>query len=154
PTTTTLWYTPPSSSFPPPCVPARGVRFPAELRSIDLAATSRRHASLVAPGRTGGHMLSSRLEWLRRFVLLAVIAVFAPFGPPAFAQTRQVSTDSLVYDLGNPDPVRRQDAAQALGAAHFQQATPELVALAHDPIAAVRRAVEMSLERMEDVQAL
>src|SRR5207253_5348073 len=41
-----------------------------------------------------------------------------------------------------------------LGLAKYRAATPDLVALAHDPADAVRREVELSLERMEDSQAL
>lgn len=70
------------------------------------------------------------------------------------AQSRQVSVESLLYDLKNPDPLRRQAAAHELGIAKYRAATPDLVALASDPVASVRREVELSLERMEDIQAL
>jgi HEAT repeat protein len=75
-------------------------------------------------------------------------------GARSAAQTRQVSVESLVYDLKNPDALRRQAAARALGAARQRSATPDLVALAHDPVDAVRREVELSLELMEDIRAL
>src|SRR5439155_15373980 len=75
-------------------------------------------------------------------------------GAPLAAETRKVSSDSLIYDLKNPDPLRRQAAARALGAARFQPATANLVAMAHDPVAAVRREVEMSLELMNNSDAL
>src|SRR4029453_11965677 len=60
---------------------------------------------------------------------------------PAAAQTqvRLVPAESLIYDLKNPDPVRRQSAAHELGVAKFAAATPDLVALAGDPDASVRR---------------
>jgi HEAT repeat protein len=77
-----------------------------------------------------------------------------PAGAPLAAQTRQVSVESLIYDLKSPDPLRRQAAARELGATRYRAATPDLVALAHDPVDAVRREVEMSLEAMGDIQAL
>ncbi len=65
-----------------------------------------------------------------------------------------MSVESLIYDLKNPDAVRRQTAAKDLGVAKARGATPDLVALAHDPAPAVRRAVELALERMDDAQAM
>ena len=41
-----------------------------------------------------------------------------------------------------------------LGTARYLAATPDLVALAHDPDAGVRREVELALERMADIAAL
>jgi len=96
----------------------------------------------------------SRALW-PRLVMLAIGAVaLTPLSVPLAAQTRQVSTDSLIYDLKNPDALRRQAAARELGAAKYRPATRDLVPLAHDPVSAVRREVELSLERMEDIQAL
>src|SRR5205807_6312351 len=63
---------------------------------------------------------------------------------PLAADTRQVSIESLLYDLKHPDPLRRQSAARELGAAKYRPATPQLVPLANDPVAAVRREVELS----------
>jgi HEAT repeat protein len=98
-------------------------------------------------------LVQSRAQWLR-LVGLAVAAFALMPGARLAAQTRQVSVESLIYDLKNPDPLRRQAAARGLGAAKHQAATPDLVALAHDPVAAVRREVEVSLERMADIRAL
>ena len=53
-----------------------------------------------------------------------------------------------------PDALRRQAAVRELGAVKYRAATPDIVPLVHDPVAAVRREVEFSLERMEDIQAL
>jgi HEAT repeat protein len=93
-----------------------------------------------------------------RVLRLAVLATGAfaltPMSAHLAAQTRQVSIETLIYDLKSPDALRRQAAARELGAAKYRPATPDLVALAHDPISAVRREVELSLERMEDIQAL
>jgi len=72
----------------------------------------------------------------------------------ARAQTTQVTTDSLIYDLKNPDAPRRLAAARDLGAAKFLPAIPALLPLAEDPDAAVRRQVELSLEEMADIRVL
>jgi HEAT repeat protein len=92
----------------------------------------------------------------RRLGSLALATtLLAPLaGAHLTAQARQVSVESLLYDLKNPDPLRRQAAAHELGIAKYRAATPDLVALASDPVASVRREVELSLERMEDIQAL
>ncbi len=70
------------------------------------------------------------------------------------AQTRQVPVDSLIYDLKNPDAVRRREAAKVLGDNRIKRAIPDLVAAAGDPDAAVRRAVVTALANMEDMGAL
>jgi HEAT repeat protein len=96
----------------------------------------------------------TRSRWLRRAVVAAAVLATLPRGARLMAQTRQVSVESLIYDLGNPDALRRQAAVRELGAAKYRTATPNLVALAHDPADAVRREVEFALEKMEDIQAL
>jgi HEAT repeat protein len=99
--------------------------------------------------------LQARSQWLRLAGCAAAALVIAPGGGRLVAATnRQVSVESLIYDLGNPDADRRQTAARDLGVAKYKPATPNLVALAHDPEPAVRRQVELALERMEDIQAL
>jgi HEAT repeat protein len=71
------------------------------------------------------------------------------------AQTaHQVSTDSLIYDLKNPDAPRRTAAARELGNAKFLPAIPALLLLTEDPDPAVRRQVEIALEEMGDIQVL
>ena len=87
-------------------------------------------------------------------LLITALALLAPtsFNAPLVAQT--VSVDTLIYDLKSPDAGRRQIAARELGALKHRAAIPDLVAMAHDPAAAVRREVELSLERMEDIQTL
>jgi HEAT repeat protein len=94
--------------------------------------------------------------WLRLAIVAAAAGASVPFGAvlTAQTQTRQVSVESVIYDLNNPDPGRRQAAARELGAVKYKMATPHLVAMAHDPDASVRREVELSLERMEDMMAL
>ncbi|MBW8867216.1 MAG: HEAT repeat domain-containing protein [Acidobacteria bacterium] len=84
----------------------------------------------------------------------AMLAVPAASAPLAAAGTRQVSVESLIYDLKHPDALRRQAAARELGAVKYKPATPQLVPLASDPVAAVRREVELTLELMDDAQAL
>src|SRR5436190_19292371 len=99
-------------------------------------------------------MVLSSHPWLERAVFTLGVVALLSSGAPLAAETRKVSSDSLIYDLKNPDPLRRQAAARALGAARFQPATANLVAMAHDPVAAVRREVEMSLELMNNSDAL
>jgi len=69
-------------------------------------------------------------------------------------QNRQVPVDSLIYDLKNPDPVRRKDAATALGMNKVQRAVPDLVAAAKDADPSVRREVVIALDRMVDARAI
>lgn len=98
--------------------------------------------------------IQSRAPGVRVAVLPLVVLALATAGARLIAQTRQVPVESLIYDLKNPDPVRRQSAAQALGIARHVPATPHLVAMVNDPVPVVRREVELSLERMDDVQAM
>ncbi len=69
-------------------------------------------------------------------------------------QTRQVPVESLIYDLKNPDPVRRKEAATLLGNNKVQRATPDLVAASGDANADVRREVVTALDKMLDMRAL
>ena len=68
--------------------------------------------------------------------------------------TLQVTMESLIYDLKNPDAPRRLAAARSLGNARFQPAIPALLPLAEDPDASVRRQVEVTLEEMGDISVL
>lgn len=76
--------------------------------------------------------------------------------PVAYAQsqTRQAPVDGLIYDLKNPDPVRRREAAKLLGDNKVKRAIPDLVAVSSDPDATVRRAAIFALANMSDVQCL
>ncbi len=86
-------------------------------------------------------------------VVLAFCAALS--ASAASAQTpRQVTTDSLIYDLKNPDAGRRKDAARDLGAAKFLPAIPALLPLTEDSDPGVRRQVELTLEEMNDIQTL
>ena len=67
------------------------------------------------------------------------------------AHTREVSIESFVYDLKHPDAVRRQTAVRELGANRYRAAIPQMIPLTTDPVAAVRRELELSFERMDDV---
>ena len=89
-------------------------------------------------------------------VLPVVLALCAALSASsAGAQTvRQVSTDSLIYDLKNPDAGRRTDAARQLGTAKFVPSIPALLPLTEDPDAGVRRQVELAFEEMNDIQTL
>jgi HEAT repeat protein len=87
-------------------------------------------------------------------VFAAVLLILMPGAAGLIGDTRQVSTDSLIYDLKHPDPMRRQDAAKALGLSRYRPAIPDLIPLAKDEAPAVRREVELALEQMDDIQTL
>jgi HEAT repeat protein len=72
----------------------------------------------------------------------------------ALAQTRQVPVESLIYDLKNPDPVRRREAATTIGQRKVQSATPDLVAAVHDSDPSVRRAIVIALQQVQDARAV
>ena len=86
--------------------------------------------------------------------LLLAFALATAGGRSTAAQTRQASTDSLIYDLKNPDAPRRQSAVRDLGIARFLPAIPALLPLAADPEASVRRELELTLEAMNDIRVL
>jgi len=89
---------------------------------------------------------------------VAIVAAVLCLSMAAQAQTakgtRQVSVESLIYDLKNPDPVRRKEAAKLLGDNKLQSATPDLVSAASDADAAVRREVVIALDKMRDSRSL
>ena len=91
---------------------------------------------------------------LRPFMGLLCIGMFLPGLRAAGQETRQVPVDSLIFDLKNPDPVRRKQAAILLGTQRIQRATPDLVAAAGDSDASVRREIVLALDKMRDVRAL
>jgi HEAT repeat protein len=85
-----------------------------------------------------------------------VLALTMAMLVPGFtaAQTRQVPVESLTYDLKNPDPVRRREAATLIGQNKVQSATPNLVAAVRDTDASVRRAVGIALQQVQDGRSL
>jgi HEAT repeat protein len=90
-----------------------------------------------------------------RYAALAItVLVLASAAPGLTASTRQVSVESLIYDLKSPDAARRQAAVKELGAVKYRAAIPEMVPLAKDPSAPVRRELELAFENMEDAQTL
>ena len=88
------------------------------------------------------------------FLVVVACAFGAAGGRSASAQTRQASTESLIYDLKNPDAARRLAAARDLGIAKYLPAIPDLLPLAEDSDASVRRQVELALEDMSDIRVL
>lgn len=102
-------------------------------------------------------MLRSRVlsSYLGHVVPLVLILSGAAAAPGlAHAQTRQVPVESLIYDLKNPDPVRRREAAALIGQNKVLRATPDLLPLATDPDASVRRAVVAALQQVQDPRAI
>ena len=89
-----------------------------------------------------------------RFPMVLALAFAAANVSSASAQVRQASTESLVYDLKNPDAPRRLAAARDLGLDKSVSAIPALLPLAEDPDASVRRQVELTLEQMADISVL
>ena len=90
-----------------------------------------------------------------RFALPAILAVTLLAPAAAVAQpTRQVPVDSLIYDLRNPDPVRRREAVVLIGQNKVQRAVPDVVAIAGDPDASVRRAIVATLQALDDIRSL
>jgi HEAT repeat protein len=98
-----------------------------------------------------------RVSWLSVSGALVVLSALSwPVWASAQAskETRQVPVESLIYDLKNPDPVRRREAARLLGENKVQKATPDLVAAAQDPDLEVRREIVIALDKMRDIRAL
>lgn len=85
---------------------------------------------------------------------LTITVLATPAVNVALCQARKVPVDSLIYDLKNPDPARRREAANALGNNKIQRAVPDLVAAAGDSEPQVRRAVIEALDKMGDMGAL
>ncbi len=67
---------------------------------------------------------------------------------PQAERKREVSVESLIYDLKNPDPVRRKDAAVLLGKNKAQKAIPNLIAAVNDADPSVRREIILALDNM------
>lgn len=90
-----------------------------------------------------------------RIALPAILAVTLLSPIAAAAQsTRQVPVDSLIYDLRNPDPVRRREAVVAIGQNKVTRAVPDVVAIAGDPDPSVRKAIVATLQQVDDIRAL
>lgn len=86
----------------------------------------------------------------QRMLYLTPLLLVSSLAVGLTADTRQVSIDSFVYDLKHPDAVRRQTAVRELGANRYRPAIPQMIPLTEDPVAAVRRELELSFERMDD----
>lgn len=96
-----------------------------------------------------------RKNWSRLGVgAAAILWTAASVLVSAQTPARQVPVDSLIFDLKNPDAVRRKEAAKLLGDNKIQKATPDLVAAASDPDPAVRREIVIALDKMLDMRSL
>jgi HEAT repeat protein len=84
----------------------------------------------------------------------AFVLTTLPRGTYGQPPTRQVPVDSLIFDLKNPDPARRKEAATQLGNNKVQRAVPDLVAAAQDKDPGVRREIVIALDKMADIRAL
>jgi HEAT repeat protein len=115
-----------------------------------LLIRSSRIDSNAEPRRLRG--VTARAGRTASGVLAVAVAMLVP--GLAAAQTRQVPVESLTYDLKNPDPARRREAAARIGQNKVQSATPNLVAAVHDTDASVRRAVSVALQQVQDSRAL
>lgn len=93
-----------------------------------------------------------KLSWTHAVMLLALL-FFLPNGQ-SLGQKKQVSADSMMYDLKNPDPIRRKQAAIFLGDNKVDRATPDLVEAAGDSDRDVRREIIVALTKMMDARAL
>jgi len=103
------------------------------------------------------HLVKTRTSCLLRatlYLVLAFIVLVQTAESHGQTQARQVPVDSLIYDLKNPDPVRRKEAARMLGNNRVQRATPDLVAAASDSDPEVRREIVIALDKMRDIRAL
>ena len=91
-----------------------------------------------------------------KFVAVLLVTLLATPGS-LHAQSRKgrpVPVDGLIFDLKNPDVVRRKDAAIALGANKVTRAVPDLVAAAKDSDPAVRREIVIALDKILDRRGL
>jgi HEAT repeat protein len=95
----------------------------------------------------------STRRWSRLLPILTLL-IFPQLRLFAQTQTRQVPVDSLIFDLKNPDPVRRKDAATQLGNNKVARAVPDLVAAAGDSDAGVRREIAFALDKIADARAI
>ncbi len=97
--------------------------------------------------RKWSHRMSARSAFVGLAALFLAIPVHAQ------APQRQVPVDSLIFDLKNPDPVRRKEAAKLLGENKVKKAVPDLVTAAQDSDIEVRRAIVIALDKMLDMGA-
>ncbi len=103
-----------------------------------------------------GLVKGSRLRSVALYLGLTLAFSIRPGSEIVLAQkpTRQVPVDSLLYDLKNPDPARRKEAAMLLGNNKVQRALPDLVAAAGDKDPAVRREIIIALDNLADIRSL
>ena len=73
---------------------------------------------------------------------------------PAWSQTRQTPVESLIYDLKNPDPVRRREAARSLGNNKIESGVPALIEASKDQDDGVRLEVYRALVALNDPRAV
>jgi len=96
----------------------------------------------------------SRQQLVHLTPLTSAVLLVSSLSVGLTADTKQVSIESFVYDLKQPDADRRQTAVRELGNNHYRPAIPQMIPLTSDPVAAVRRELVFAFERMDDMATL
>ena len=91
--------------------------------------------------------------WKLRTVALIVLLLMS-VGVLSALQTTERTVDGLIYDLKNPDPQRRKEAAKALGDNKINKAVPDIIPLVEDPNSSVKLAAAKALLDINDPRAL
>ena len=91
--------------------------------------------------------------WKLRIIVLIVLFLM-PVGVLSALQTTERTVDGLIYDLKNPDPQRRKEAAKALGDNKINKAVPDIIPLVEDPNSSVKLAAAKALLDINDPRAL
>ena len=91
--------------------------------------------------------------WKLRTIVLIVLFLMS-VGVLSALQTTERTVDGLIYDLKNPDPQRRKEAAQALGDNKINKAVPDIIPLVEDANSSVKLAAAKALLDINDPRAL
>jgi HEAT repeat protein len=91
--------------------------------------------------------------WKLRTVA-SIVLLLMSVGVLSALQTTERTVDGLIYDLKNPDPQRRKEAAKALGDNKINKAVPDIIPLVEDPNSSVKLAAAKALLDINDPRAL
>ena len=128
------------------------MKWPADLGMLARPMQSWQTGAVYDPAILGGAM--RRTRWCSRCLIPFIMLILSASAWAQKQGTRQVPVDSLIFDLKNPDPARRKEAANQLGLNKIQRAVPDLVAASGDHEADVRREIVVALDRILDPRAL